>query len=33
MLAVIELGGNQFIVRKGDVLEVKKLVAFQGKKT
>jgi len=33
MLAVIELGWNQFIVRKGDVLDVKKLVAFQGKKT
>ncbi|MDD3302028.1 MAG: 50S ribosomal protein L21 [Candidatus Gracilibacteria bacterium] len=25
MLAVIELGGNQFIVRKGDVIDVKKL--------
>ena len=24
MLAVIELGGNQFIVRKGDVIDVKK---------
>jgi len=24
MLAVIELGGNQFIVRKGDIIEVKK---------
>ena len=33
MLAVIELGWNQFIVRKGDVIDVKKLVAFQGKKT
>ncbi|MDP5039043.1 MAG: 50S ribosomal protein L21 [Candidatus Gracilibacteria bacterium] len=25
MLAVIELGGNQFIVRVGDVIDVKKL--------
>lgn len=25
MLAVIELGGNQFIVRKGDIIDVKKL--------
>jgi len=25
MLAVIELGGNQFIVRKGDLIDVKKL--------
>lgn len=25
MLAVVELGGNQFIVRKGDVIDVKKL--------
>ncbi|MDD3794247.1 MAG: 50S ribosomal protein L21 [Candidatus Gracilibacteria bacterium] len=25
MIAVIELGGNQFIVRKGDVIDVKKL--------
>lgn len=24
MLAVIEIGGNQFIVRKGDVIDVKK---------
>lgn len=24
MLAVIELGGNQFIVQKGDIIEVKK---------
>ncbi|PID87503.1 50S ribosomal protein L21 [Candidatus Gracilibacteria bacterium] len=24
MIAVIELGGNQFIVRKGDIIEVKK---------
>ena len=24
MLAVIELGGNQFIVRKGDIIDVKK---------
>ncbi len=27
MLAVIELGGNQFIVRKGDVIDVKKIDA------
>ena len=33
MLAVIELGWNQFIVRKWDVIEVKKLTQFQGKKT
>ena len=33
MLAVIELGWNQFIVRKGDVIDVKKLTQFQGKKT
>ena len=33
MLAVIELGWNQFIVRKGDVIDVKKLIKFQGKKT
>ncbi len=33
MLAVIELGWNQFIVREWDVIDVKKLVAFQGKKT
>ncbi len=33
MLAVIELGWNQFIVRNWDVLDIKKLVAFQGKKT
>ena len=25
MLAVIELGGNQFIVREGDVIDVKKV--------
>ncbi len=25
MIAVIELGGNQFTVRKGDVIDVKKL--------
>jgi ribosomal protein L21 len=24
MLAVIEVGGNQFIVRKGDIIDVKK---------
>ncbi len=33
MLAVIELGWNQFIVRKGDVIDVKKLTQFEGKKT
>lgn len=33
MLAVIELGWNQFIVRKGDVINVKKLTQFQGRKT
>ena len=33
MLAVIELGGNQFIVRKWDIIDVKKLIQFQGKKT
>ncbi len=33
MLAVIELGWNQFIVRKWDIIDVKKLVAFQWKKT
>ncbi len=27
MLAVIELGGNQFIVRAGDVIDVKKMDA------
>jgi large subunit ribosomal protein L21 len=31
MFAVIELGWNQFIVRKWDVIDVKKLVAFQDK--
>ncbi|NDK08066.1 50S ribosomal protein L21 [Candidatus Gracilibacteria bacterium] len=25
MLAVVELGGNQFIVKKGDIIDVKKL--------
>lgn len=33
MLAVIELGGNQFIVRKGDVIDVKRLKDLEGKKT
>lgn len=33
MLAVIELGWNQFIIRKGDVIDVKKLKQFEGKKT
>lgn len=32
MLAVIELGGNQFIVRKGDEIEVKKQDVEVGKK-
>ena len=32
MLAVIELGGNQFVVQKGDVIEVKKQDAEAGKK-
>ena len=31
MLAVIELGGNQFIVRKDDVIEVKKQYLEVGK--
>ncbi len=31
MIAVIELGGNQFIVRKGDVIEVKKQDVEVGK--
>lgn len=33
MLAVIELGWNQFIVRSGDIIDVKRLVQFEGKKT
>ncbi len=32
MLAVIELGGNQFMVQKGDVIEVKKQDVEVGKK-
>lgn len=32
MLAVIELGGNQFIVRKGDIIDVKKQDIAEGKK-
>lgn len=32
MLAVIELGGNQFIVKKGDIIEVKKQDVEVGKK-
>lgn len=32
MLAVIELGWNQFIVRKGDVIDVKKLNEEVGSK-
>lgn len=32
MLAVIELGWNQFIVRKGDVIDVKKLEKEVGSK-
>lgn len=30
MLAVIELGGNQFLVRAGDVIDVKKLAKEVG---
>lgn len=32
MLAVIELGWNQFIVRKGDVIDVKRQDVEEGKK-
>ncbi len=32
MIAVIELGGNQFIVRKGDIIEVKRQDVEVGKK-
>ena len=32
MLAVVELGGNQFIVRKGDIIDVKKQDIEEGKK-
>lgn len=32
MLAVVELGGNQFLVQKGDVIEVKKQDVEAGKK-
>ncbi|NDK10291.1 50S ribosomal protein L21 [Candidatus Gracilibacteria bacterium] len=32
MLAVIEVGGNQFIVQKGDIIEVKKQDVEVGKK-
>lgn len=32
MLAVIELGWNQFIVRKGDIIDVKKLEKEVGSK-
>ncbi len=32
MLAVVELGGNQFMVQKGDIIEVKKQDAEVGKK-
>ena len=28
MLAVVELGGNQFMVQKGDIIEVKKQDVF-----
>ena len=31
MIAVIELGGNQFIVRKGDIIEVKRQDVEVGK--
>lgn len=30
MLAVVELGGNQFIVRKGDIIDVKRLDKSEG---
>ncbi len=33
MLAVIELGWNQYIVKVWDIIDVKKLVEFQGKDT
>jgi len=32
MLAVVELGGNQFMVQKGDIIEVKKQDVEVGKK-
>jgi len=32
MLAVVELGGNQFIVKKGDIIDVKKQDIVEGKK-
>lgn len=32
MIAVIELGGNQFLVQKGDIIEVKKQDIEVGKK-
>lgn len=32
MIAVVELGGNQFMVQKGDIIEVKKQDAEVGKK-
>jgi len=32
MLAVVELGGNQFMVQKGDIIEVKKQDIEVGKK-
>lgn len=32
MLAVVELGGNQFMVQKGDIIEVKRQDAEIGKK-
>jgi ribosomal protein L21 len=33
MIAVIELGGNQFNVKKGDIIDVKKLALEVGKKS
>ncbi len=33
MIAVIELGGNQFTVKKGDVIDVKKLALEIGDKS
>ena len=32
MIAVVELGGNQFMVQKGDIIEVKKQDVEVGKK-
>ncbi len=32
MLAVVELGGNQFMVQKGDIIDVKKQAVEENKK-